>query len=62
MPKSIFVEVTDEQHATFWQLASERGLTMRDLIVSMVLGIQPDGLLGRVCDLEARVRLLESNK
>lgn len=57
--RQIMIEVTDEQRAAIDRIAKERGLTLRDLITSAVLGSEPTSLTSRVCQIEARLALLE---
>lgn len=56
----VYVEVTEAQREAFDMLAERRGMTLRELVISSVLGSEtPRPLLTRLLDLEARVIVLE---
>lgn len=57
--RSLMVMLTDDEHTEFHRLAEERDLSLRDLIVSAVLGSEPPKLLAMLLAMELRIRKLE---
>lgn len=60
-PRNLMCELTEIEHAAIHKIAAERGVTIRDLVVSSILDSEPSDILQRVLQLEVRLRLLEGD-
>lgn len=57
--KPLMTMLSDAERAEFDRLAKERGISLRDLVVTSVLGSEPSSLLARTIDIECRLNTLE---